>query len=61
MRDRISQITKLQQDLQKAEDNARENLEAAVVLNNMQEKGIVNIDESFKVTLNQTGEALNQE
>ena len=35
MRDRITQITKLQQDLQKAEDNAWENLEAAVVLNSM--------------------------
>ena len=53
------QVRKLQQDLQEAQDTARENVEAAVVLTNMQQKGLIHIDEGFNVTLSQTGEKLN--
>ena len=56
---KLAQLERLQRELQEAHAQARENVEAAVVLTNMQEKGIINIDDGFNVTLNQTGEKLN--
>ena len=60
VQNKLTKIQKLTEDLQKAEDAARENVEAAVVLSTMQAKGIINIDQAFNVTLNQTGESMNQ-
>ena len=57
---KLAQFDRLQDELRKAHEAAREHVEAAVVLTNMQQKGIINIDEGFNVTLNQTGEKLNQ-
>ena len=58
---KMAQVQKLAKDLQQAQDEARDNLEASMVLATLCEKGVVSIDDNFKVTLSQTGEALNNQ
>ena len=60
MKRQLAQLGRLQEDLRKAEEAARENVEAAVIITTMQKKGIINIDDGFNVTYNQTGELINQ-
>lgn len=48
---KLALLSRLQEDLQKAQAAAQENLEAAIVVNTMSEKGIINIDNAFNVTL----------
>ena len=60
IKESLQKIQKLTADLQEAQDAARENVEAAVVLSALEEKGVVSIDQAFNVTLSQTGEQLNQ-
>ena len=60
MKRQLAQLGRLQEDLRKAEEAARENVEAAVILTTMQTKGIINIGDGFNVTLNHTGELINQ-